>query len=164
MNNLRTVLVAAAVGLMAISAKRAAGSDLFTGNELSGDVYGFAATHDKSGHGDAAAGPGVGLNYFFTPNLGLGVDSYADAFDLPYLLNASGIFRYPIGESRIALSGFAGFGRQWNHAPQWTGHIGGGAEYRFDRRTSFFVDVRGVFPENTKDYALFRFGLRMKFW
>ena len=140
----------------------------YRAQELSLDVLGFYASHDKGG-GNASAGTGLGLNYFFTQNLGVGTDTYADAFTWPYLLNANAIFRYPIPRTRIAPYAFAGFGREWWHAPQWMGDFGGGAEYRLQKISGLkypiglFVDVRGVFPTETRDYAVVRFGLRFRF-
>lgn len=100
------------------------------------------------------------MNYFLTENFGVGADSYADAFEPPYLLNASGIFRYPFGAPGLAPYVFAGFGRQWDHAAQWLGHVGAGVEYRLNPETGIFVDAREVFAAKTDDYILVRFGFR----
>jgi len=137
-------------------------SDLYSEKELSLDAFGFGATRDKDGNSTTAWGPGVGINYFFTRNLGAGADTYSDAFTIPYNLNFSGIFRYPIADSRFAVYGIGGFGRQWKYSAQWLGHVGAGGEYRFNPKWSFFTDIRGEFPTETKDYALFRFGFRIK--
>jgi hypothetical protein len=136
--------------------------DMFKPCTWSIDALGFFASRDKGGSSDNALGPGVGLNYFFTENWGAGVDTYADAFEVPYLLNVSGIYRYPIRNRRFAPYGFAGVGRQWEHAAQWMGHLGAGVEYSLQRRTSVFADLRGVFPDRTKDYAVLRFGFRFE--
>jgi hypothetical protein len=126
-------------------------------------LFGGYATRDKGGADQDAAGPGIGVNYFFTENFGIGADTYADAFEPPYLLTTSGIFRYPLGDSGLAPYAFAGFGRQWDHAAQWMGHLGAGAEFRFNAHTGFFIDARRVFPVNTDDFALWRFGFRVAF-
>jgi hypothetical protein len=162
MKKLKALAMVAMASLVTFSAQRSTASDLYSGHEGSLDLYGFYGSRDKSGHGDAF-GPGVGFNYFFSQYWGAGADTYADAFNTPYLLNGSVIFRYPIGETRFAPYGFAGFGRQWEHAAQWTGHLGVGGEYRFNHRTGFFADIRQVFPDNTTDYTVFRFGFRIKF-
>jgi len=138
--------------------------DLYTADEGSVDLFGAWGSRNRDGHSSDAWGPGVGANYFFTQNIGAGVDTYTDGIRLPYLLNLSGIFRYPIPQiPPLAPYGFGGIGRQWDHAAQWTGHIGVGAEYRFRPHTGAFVDLREVFPADTKDYTVFRFGLRFKF-
>jgi hypothetical protein len=163
MKKLKTLVVVAMAGLAILSGERVYGSEFFTRDELSLDLNGFAATRDRSGNSGGAAGVGVGMNYFWDSHWGVAADTYADAFDLPYMLNSSLIFRYPIGETRFAPYAMAGFGRQWRYAAQWTGHLAGGVEYRLNHRTGVFVDVREVFPDNTDDYTVFRFGFRIKF-
>ena len=105
-------------------------------------------------------GYGAGLNYFFTENWGVGVDSYADAFTVPYLLNGNVFFRYPLQELSLAPYAFAGVGREWTHAPQWQGDFGGGIEYRWKPAMAFFTDVRWVIPDETDNYLVWRFGFR----
>jgi hypothetical protein len=141
--------------------------DLYSAQEPSFDFLGFYGSRDKGGSDTGVAGPGLGFNYFITQNIGVGVDTYADAFTWPYLLNTSGIIRYPIPRTAIAPYAFGGFGREWWHAPQWLGYFGGGVEYRLAPARmkiplGLFADVRGVFPGETKDYAVVRFGLRFK--
>lgn len=139
---------------------------VYSAQESSLDFFGFYGSRDKGGGNSSAWGPGVGFNYFFTQNIGLGADTYADAFTWPYLLNANGIFRFPIPQTSIAPYAFAGFGRQWWHAPQWLGDVGAGVEYRPSSTkplVGLFADIRGVFPSETKDYAVLRFGLRFVF-
>ncbi|HWF20231.1 MAG TPA: hypothetical protein VG754_13260 [Verrucomicrobiae bacterium] len=137
---------------------------LFGPNELSLDLFGYSATKDKGGGDHQAWGPGVAVNYFFTENLGVGAEGYADAFETPYLLNALGEFRYPVpGVSWFAPHVFLGLGREWANAPQWMGHFGGGAELRFNANTGLLIDVRRVFCVNSPDYTLVRFGFRITF-
>ena len=141
-------------------------SNLYHGHEFSLDLYGFGATRDKGGGDTTAWGPGVGANYFITRTIGIGADSSADAFEIPYMLNGSAFYRYPFEETGFAAYGFGGFGRQWDHAAQWLGHIGIGGEYRCTWGGyvgSVFVDVREEFPTETKDYTVVRFGFRLPF-
>src|SRR2546425_11833701 len=84
--------------------------------EFSFDFAGGYATRDKGGFDKDAFGIALGVNYFITENIGVGADTYADAFTAPYMLNFSGIFRYPISDTGFAPYGFGGFGRQWDHA------------------------------------------------
>ena len=157
-----TLLVTIGVGLLGGSVAMAQSTDLYSYHEGALDVAGYYASRDKGGNNDAW-GTAVGFNYFFTENFGAGADTYFDAFTLPYLLNADGIFRYPIHRTKLAPYGFAGFGRQWTHAAQWLGHVGAGMEYRFQPKMGAFLDVRAVFPSETKDYAVLRFGFRFVF-
>ncbi|MDB6064025.1 MAG: hypothetical protein JWR26_233 [Pedosphaera sp.] len=139
------------------------GTALFSPNELSLDLFGYHGSRDKGNSPKDAWGPGVGLNYFITQDFGVGADTYADAFVHPYLVNGSAIFRYPLGDSGLAPYVYAGAGRQWSFAAQWTGHIAGGLEYRFNARTGVFADVRRVFAASTEDYTVVRFGFRLAF-
>jgi hypothetical protein len=136
---------------------------LFEAHELSGDFLGFYGSRDKGGTDTSAWGYGAGINYFVTDKIGMGADTYADAFTVPYLLNGSAIFRYPLEDKKLAPYGFGGFGRQWDHAAQWSFHLGAGLEYRLQEKTGVFLDVREVFPDKTKDYTVVRFGIRFKF-
>ena len=136
----------------------------FLPNELSIDGFGFYASLDKGGGNNEAWGYGVGLNYFLTEKIGVGVDTFADAFEAPYLLDFTGTYRYPLidyGLDNLAPYGIAGIGRQWEHAPTWFFDFGAGAEYRFQQNLGFFADLRGVFPVDRDPYALFRFGFRI---
>ena len=136
---------------------------LFEAHELSGDLLGFYSSRDKGGSSTSAWGYGAGLNYFVTDKIGFGADTHADAFTVPYLLNGSAIFRYPLGANGLAPYGFGGVGRQWEHAAQWNFHLGVGLEYRFHQNTGLILDVREVFPDQTKDYTLVRCGFRFTF-
>jgi hypothetical protein len=158
----KTLSLVVALGILGTSGA-VAQNDLYSANEASLDLFGFYGSRDKSGHKGDAWGIGAGGNYFFTENIGAGLDTYADAFELPYLLNASGIYRYPIRDTAFAPYGFGGFGREWTHAAQWMGHVGLGIEYRMQHQTGVFLDAREVFPSETKDYAVVRFGFRLRF-
>ena len=136
--------------------------DLYSAHEASFDAFGFYAGKNKDGRDDAW-GMGVGVNYFFSKYFGVGADSYMDAFEVPYLLNGQGIFRFPINGTSLAPYGFAGGGRQWEHSPQWLADAGVGLEYRIHPHVGAFFDAREVFADKTKDYAVLRFGFRFAF-
>jgi hypothetical protein len=168
MKKIRVVLILAMVfvGAARVRAQSYPSFDLFSASETSFDFSGFWGSRDKGGGSSSAWGTGVGINHFFTQNLGLGLDSYSDAFTWPYLLNANGIFRYPIEGTGIAPYAFGGFGREWFHAPQWMGDFGAGIEYRppkFTVPVGFFGDIRGVFPGETRNYTVLRLGFRFVF-
>ncbi len=161
MKKTKTIL-AISLGVLMSAGAVAQSTDLYSAHEATIDGFGFYGSRDKGGHNDAW-GLGLGANYFFTENIGAGADTYMDAFTVPYLLNADGIFRYPIKRTGLAPYGFGGFGRQWDHAAQWLGHIGVGIEYRWRPQMGAFFDAREVFPSETKDYAVLRFGFRFVF-
>lgn len=158
----KKILFAIGLGMLMSAGVMAQSTDLYSAHEASVDAFGFYGSKDKGGRQDAW-GAGVGGNYFFTQNIGAGVDTYMDAFTIPYLLNAEGIFRYPIRQTGLAPYGFGGFGRQWDHAAQWLGHVGVGIEYRWRPQLGAFFDAREVFPSETRDYAVLRFGFRFVF-
>ena len=108
MKNFKKLLAVAVAGLALKSAQVGRASDLYNCNELSLDVFGYTASRDKGGGNHQAWGPGAGVNYFFNEYLGVGADSYADAFVLPYLLNGSAILRYPINRATCSASGVTG--------------------------------------------------------
>jgi hypothetical protein len=129
---------------------------------LSYDLFGAYATRDKDGNGDNTWGPGVGVNYMIGENFGVGVDTYTDGIRLPYMLNVSAIYHFASWNS-LEPYALAGFGRQWKYAAQWTGHLGGGAEYNLKMGPSVFLDGRVVFPGDTGTYGVIRFGVRLRF-
>src|SRR6185437_16079809 len=83
------------LGMLVSAAAVAQSADLYHAHEASFDGFGFYGSRDKGGNNDAW-GMGVGGNYFFTQNIGVGADTYMDAFTIPYLLNADGIYRFPL--------------------------------------------------------------------
>ena len=157
------LLIAVGIGILGGGAAFAQDTDLYSYHEGQLDASGMYASRDKDGHKGDTWGMGAGLNYFFTKYIGAGADTYFDAWDVPYLLNGDGYFRYPIKQTGLAPYGFGGGGRQWTHAAQWLGHVGVGIEYRVHPEAGVFFDAREVFPEHTKDYAVLRFGFRFAF-
>jgi hypothetical protein len=137
-------------------------TDLYSAYEGSFDAFGFYGSKDKDGRNDAW-GMGVGLNYFFSKYFGVGADTYMDAFEVPYLVNGQGIFRFPIEHTGLAPYAFGGGGRQWDHAAQWLADVGVGIEYRIQPHVGAFFDAREVFADKTRDYAVLRFGFRFAF-
>jgi hypothetical protein len=135
----------------------------FMPNEGSIDLFGTYATRDRFGNGEDGWGGGIGVNYFLTRYVGIGADSYIEEWKVPYRVNGSLFIRLPIDPVGLAPYVFAGGGRQWKYAPQWTAHAGAGLEFRLNSHTGFFADARRVFADRTEDYALWRAGLRLVF-
>lgn len=131
--------------------------------EASLDLFGQTASRNRNGTDERAWGFGAAGNYFFNQFVGVGAETYADAFNKPYLLNGLGEVRYPLEWLSLAPYGFFGLGRQWTYSAQWLINLGGGVEWRFAPKTGAFVDVRHVFATNTSDYTMLRFGLRLVF-
>jgi hypothetical protein len=111
-------------------------------------------------------GGGVGVNYFFVKWLGIGGDMNMPCANLGNFvndINGSLIARMPIECSPFAPYLFGGGGRQTNPEWQWTGHLGVGAEFRFNPGVGIFTDARYVWADKTTDTILFRAGFRFAF-
>lgn len=187
---LKNVLMIAAATLMTASAARAEhqwdwsmkdrfryeseGKDLFAPQEFTLDLAGaygvgrakFNDTFDRSiRHGDFGAS--VGVNYFFTRNLGIGADAYGLDNGADFVDAASGslILRLPLDVAHLAPYVFGGGGRTFDGPDSWTAHAGVGLEMRLNPRTGIFIDGRHIFAEkdNVSDAALLRAGIRMAF-
>ena len=140
------------------------GAANFSGKEWTADVFGLWASRDRESlSGDNTAGFGLGGNYFYNTYLGFGAETYIDEFDYPNHLDGSVILRYPIQKWNLAPYVFGGFGRQFHDVSQWTSHVGAGVDFRFNDRTGLFSDVRAIFPDRSRDLALWRFGVRFRF-
>jgi hypothetical protein len=136
----------------------------FGPQEFTFDLFGSLGTRDREDFDDTQLGVGAGVNYFFTTHFGVGADTYLEEIDIPNHLDLSVIGRWPIETANVAPYVFAGFGRQWHDATQWTTHLGIGAEYRPAGGTcGIFVDARSVFADKTKDFGVFRAGVRFGF-
>jgi hypothetical protein len=165
----------------------------YTGNELSIDLSGsYLAAQRGLNHvfetnikGDRGRwGGDVGMNYFFTPWLGIGGDAnFSDhrGFGGPacdYVLGNL-ILRAPICNSGFAPYVFGGGGRQFNglfHDPEtgdihagtryeWIADLGVGIEYRFTPGLGIFGDGRYIWhlKDGGVDRLALRAGLRIAF-
>ncbi|HWC58124.1 MAG TPA: hypothetical protein VHC44_00415 [Verrucomicrobiae bacterium] len=148
------------------------GGDRYTANELSLDFFGSYISGERRAedlfktnirHG--AWGGGVGVNYFFTREIGIGGDIEIPDDGGNFVNNVDGslIARLPIGHTGLAPYVFGGGGRQTEPVWQWTGHAGVGIEYRFNPVTGIFTDARYMWVDKTADEILFRAGLRFVF-
>jgi hypothetical protein len=146
--------------------------DRYTANELSLDMFGSYIAGERRiedlfdtniRHG--VWGGGVGLNYFFTREIGIGGDINIpdDGGNFVNNINGSLIARIPIVNSGLAPYVFGGGGRQTEPVWQWTGHAGVGLEYRFNPVTGVFADGRYMWVDKTADEILFRAGVRFVF-
>lgn len=158
----------------------------YTGNELSLDLFGsywavehrFTKLFETDIKEDRGRwGGGVGLNYFFTPYLGIGADAnWSDhrGFGGPATDWVMGnlIGRFPIGNTGIAPYVFGGGGRQFNglfRDPEtgdilagaryeWVADLGVGVEFRVTPGLGVFTDGRYIW--HLKDGGIDRLALR----
>ena len=147
-------------------------ADRYTANELSLDMFGSYLAGERRAedlfktnirHG--TWGGGVGANYFFTREIGIGGDINIpdDGGNFINNVNGSLIARFPIVNSGLAPYLFGGGGRQTEPVWQWTGHAGVGLEYRFNPVTGIFADGRYMWVDKTADEIQFRAGVRFVF-
>ncbi|MHA3770202.1 hypothetical protein ACXR0O_01535 [Verrucomicrobiota bacterium sgz303538] len=136
----------------------------FLDREFQIDIFGAYVVGEGPNHAgyirDHGWGGGIGLNYFFTRNIGLGVDGIwvygkenaaadpAGDTDHKVFHNVTGslIFRLPIDELCLAPYLFVGGGFHVD-GDQWgSGHAGVGLEYRIvPNKVGLFVDGRWTY-------------------
>jgi len=144
----------------------------YTPYELSFDAFGSYVAQERRfsklfetniRHGDW--GGGVGLNYFFTREIGIGVDANVANNGGNFIDHALGsvIARWPFEPSGWAPYIFFGGGRGFDPSWEWLGHFGIGAEYRFNPITGIFMDSRYIWHEKSYDRIYFRAGFRLVF-
>ena len=145
----------------------------YQANELNVDLFGSESVGQKtldhlSGariRDNGRLGAGVGVSYFFTRNIGVGVDAYAADVNHHFVDSASAnlIVRFPLGNSGFAPYVLGGGGRQFDPTRLWFAQAGAGLEYRFCRNVGLFTDGRYVITERAPNYGLFRLGVRLAF-
>jgi hypothetical protein len=147
--------------------------EFYQANELSMDLFGtgsvgkYTLDHLSSNRvrHDSELGAGVGLTYFMTRTLGIGVEAYAEDADGVFIDSASAnlTLRFPLGESAFAPYVFGGGGNQFDLNDVWFGQAGGGFEFRFTHNVGVFADARIVWPNETQYYGVARVGMRFTF-
>ena len=167
------MLITATILLLAARPAQGEETDLYRANELSVDVFGSGSLSRYSiDHVSRARirqntrlGLGVGVNYFFSQNMGIGADAYAEDSHGSVIdsTSVSFIYRLPLGQSGFAPYAFGGGGRHFDNLSTWFVQAGAGVEYRFTPSVGVFTDVRGVVPKETKYYGVARLGVRFAF-
>jgi hypothetical protein len=154
---------------------------LFRDNELQLDLFGL---NDYYNTGRPAYGGGLGLNYFFSRFVGIGleqsvygrnssgVDRYGNNGYTRWNTGGNLFLRYPICSWNLApyvmVGGGANYGNVGNRTGgQGYGSAGGGLEYRFTETIGIFSDARylfsGVSGANAFSQLMWRYGLRFAF-
>jgi hypothetical protein len=146
---------------------------LFRKGEASLDLFGSVSVGQETLNNfsnrrvrdNGRLGLGLGGNYFFTRNLGLGADAYTENTQHSFVDNGSAnlIFRVPLDEIRLAPYAFGGGGRQFDPTELWFAQLGAGLEFRFTDGLGLFADGRYVFTDETRNFGLGRLGLRCSF-
>jgi hypothetical protein len=143
----------------------------FRANELSIDVFGALTLIDER-RGvarriqDGRRSLGFGVNYYFTRHFGASFDGYQGDFNFRGFTDHASLsllFRWPMDELNLAPYAFGGVGRQWDPLAQYTGHLGGGLDFRWAHNMGVFGDARYVFADKSRDFGLLRLGVRFVF-
>jgi hypothetical protein len=143
----------------------------YRGNEFSVDAFGGMTLGQSTldlGSGvrtqhDARLGLGTGVNYFFTPNIGVAAEGFTEDPHHSFVDTADGsmVFRLPFGKSGFAAYLFGGGGHQFDPNAVATFHTGGGLEYRFSQHFGTFLEPRIVFKQG--HYGFGKCGVRWNF-
>lgn len=136
----------------------------FGDHELQLDVFGLYGWSMKGEHEDGFGG-GVGMNYFFSQNLGVGIDGTArDADSALWTASASLIARFPLdlGGTCIAPYVLGGGGVQTNGTTHSAWHAGGGLEFRVAPGFGVFTEGRYIWAGDD-DQLQARLGFRVVF-
>jgi hypothetical protein len=127
---------------------------------ISFDAFGSARTFDLN---NARAGAGLGANFFFANNLGVGVEALTENTAHRFIDYAQGNILWRLVSSRAALNLSAGAGYDTEHKEIYAS-MGGGPEYAITEYLHGFFDARAVKPIEGGDISgLFRLGLRLQF-
>lgn len=137
-------------------------TECFAARELQLDIFGQYSDGNGPVHAgtfkDHAFGGGIGVNYFFTRNFGMGVDAaWLSGKEAPYTsrnservithnFSASLIYRFPIDSICLAPYVFAGAGFVVDGAQWATAHAGAGIEYWvIPQKLGLFADTRWTY-------------------
>jgi len=147
----------------------------FRANEWQVDASVVGAGGNYNNKSGGGVGGNVGVNYFFTKFIGIGVDDSVGGFwpssnsgvQGVDSLQADLLVRYPICAWNLAPYLMIGGGASWGTASQGDGNVGGGVEYRFTPNIGLFADCRWLYGGSTSagqlSMALPRVGLRFAF-
>jgi len=144
----------------------------YTGQELSLDLGGSYLNPERglphlfdSNIRHGTWGGDVGVNYFFTPQIGIGGDVNFSAHGDGITDQATGnvILRLPLGNSGLAPYIIGSAGRSMSPIWEWVYGGGVGLEYRFNPELGLFSDARYFWADQGLDRLLIRVGLRIVF-
>ncbi len=139
----------------------------FKEREFQLDVFGTYTNSLRNLDYQDGFGGGIGVNYFFTRNIGFGVDGSVYDGEVNGVWNTTGsiIARFPIETGSICIAPYiyGGGGARMNGDSVATAHAGGGLEWRVSPKFGVFSDVRYTWAEHNQDALQTRVGLRFPF-
>ena len=145
----------------------------YADNELTVDVFGGFFTAETRLNGvndDHGWGGGIGVNYFFHRNFGIGVEGSGFGVDgrSNEFANLNAYLRFPI-EGKICFAPYIIAGGGWEFSDihdNLHGHAGLGVDFRVAAKVSVFTDIRYTWtggPRVNNDFALVRTGVSFAF-
>ena len=141
----------------------------FRDQELQVDAFAAGAFYNE---GRPGWGGGLGVNYFFTKFIGIGVEQdilgrekVGGGSNTEWATSGNLFLRYPICSLNLAPYALAGGGAAYGTGKgHGFGNVGGGLEYRVTDNIGLFSDARWVYSaEEPKSAVLGRAGLRFAF-
>jgi hypothetical protein len=137
----------------------------FGDTELQVDAFATYTETRYAGYEDGFGG-GLGVNYFFHRNIGVGVDGtlYEGGAGGVWGFSSSLILRLPIDCACLAPYVLGGGGYTVDGTSGGTFHAGGGVEYRVvPNKVGIYGEGRYTWGVNTNDSAQARLGVRFVF-
>ncbi len=145
----------------------------FRDTEFQLDIFGsYSFTTQGSSNLDTddwdGAGGGIGLNYFFTRHVGIGVDTHIMDGNLNGFWTFTGnlIVRFPIEAGGVCLAPYflGGGGYAVNGEGEGIWQAGGGLEWRaVPEKLGVFAEGRYIWANEHGDLAQVRLGVRFVF-
>lgn len=139
----------------------------FRANEIQVDAFAAGGWYNQ---GRPGWGGGLGVNYFFTKFIGLGVEQdvlgHQGENSVRWATVGNLYLRYPICSWNLAPYAMVGGGASYGEGLKGHGfgHVGGGLEYRVTDNIGLFSDARWIYSsEEPKSGVLGRAGLRFAF-
>ena len=139
----------------------------FAETELQLDVYGAFVGPDGGVHHDGWGG-GLGVNYYFSRHIGVGVDGTVTDNEGPELwqVHAHLLARFPIDTGSFCFAPYlkVGGGYQLDSQNDWSYGVGGGIEFRLTPRFGIFGEGGYYWTESdSNNYAQAKAGIRFIF-
>jgi hypothetical protein len=156
---MKSIVVLAIAGLAIVTSERTVNAELFGDRETSLTVFGGWIDKD-----DTKVAPGIGFTHFPSRQWGWGVMTHWENYDGSLFDNVSGegYFRFPLRGLSLAPYAVGAVGYSFE-TDEFFEAVGGGLEWRFDRKWGIFGDARWQFNNDTDDGIAFRVGVRMLF-
>jgi hypothetical protein len=136
----------------------------FKDTELQLDLFASYTDTEGGGYTDGFGG-GIGINYFFTRYLGVGVDTNVFDGGANGVWNSTGslIARFPVELGGLCLAPYI-FGVQYDGVTAGTVHAGGGLEFRIvPEKFGIYAEGRYTWAGASDDSAQARLGVRVVF-